>query len=202
MSAGRDWRWWWIALFLGALIIAASFFLDATVHGWAVEHQTRGLRKFMQSVSFWGDWFSHAIVGIAGAAVAYALGRRDWLRIFLAMILACALAGAAVRVIKIAAGRSRPSVTTNVGWKGPTLSAKYHAFPSGHTASSVAFFVVPYFARRRMALLLLPIPALIGVARILVDAHHFSDVVAGALLGVLCAFVTWRFITVKYPQAT
>jgi undecaprenyl-diphosphatase len=198
VSARSDGRWWWIALFLGLLIIAASFFLDAAVDAWVVEHQTRGLRKFMQSVSFWGDWFSHAIIGVAGAAVAYALGRRDWLRIFLAMILACALAGAAVRVIKITAGRSRPSVTTNVGWKGPTLSSKYHAFPSGHTASSVAFFVVPYFARRRMALLLLPIPALIGIARILVEAHHLSDVVVGALLGVLCAYVTRRFMTVKY----
>ena len=199
MSARRDWRWWWIALFLGLLSIAASFFLDASVHDWVAEHQTRGLRKFMQTVSFWGDWFSHAVVGIAGAAVAYALGRRDWLRIFLAMILACALAGAATRVIKIAAGRSRPSVTTNVGWKGPSLSSKYHAFPSGHTTSSVAFFAVPYFARRRMALLLLPIPALIGASRILVNAHHLSDVVAGAILGVLCAFVVWRLITVKYP---
>ena len=200
MTARAGLLWWLLALFLGVLILAVAFFLDATVHAWVVEHQTRNLHKFMLAVSRWGDWPSHVIVGGLAAAAAYALGKRDWLRIFVAMIVACALAGATTRVIKIAAGRSRPSVTAHAGWNGPSLSSKYHAFPSGHTASSIAFFAVPCFARRRIALAFLPIPLLIATSRVLLDAHHLSDVVFAAMLGVLCAFLVWRFVSVRYLE--
>ena len=200
MTKRAGWRWWCGALFLGVLILAGAFYFDANVHAWVVEHQNPDLRKFMLAVSRWGDWPSHVVVGGVAAAVAYALGRHDWLRIFIAMIVACTLAGAATRVIKIAAGRSRPSVTESAGWNGPSLSSKYHAFPSGHTASTVAFFAVLAFARRRIVLALLPIPLLIATSRILVDAHHLSDVVCAAMLGVLCAFLVWRFIAVRYPE--
>jgi len=156
------------------------------------------VRTLMLAVSRWGDWPSHIVVGSVAAAAAYVLNKRDWLRLFIAMIVACALAGAATRVTKIASGRSRPSVTAQGGWNGPSLSSKYHSFPSGHTASSVAFFAVPCFARRRMALAFLPIPLLIGASRILLDAHHLSDVVFAAMLGVLCAFLVWRFVSIRY----
>ncbi|MDQ2658826.1 MAG: phosphatase PAP2 family protein [Verrucomicrobiota bacterium] len=193
---------WCLALILAALLLAVAFFLDSTVHGWVVQHQTRELRAGALLVSRWGDWPSHIVLGVLGVAAAYFLGDRKWLRIFAAMILACALAGAATRVIKISTGRARPSVTLDAGWNGPRFSSKYHAFPSGHTASSLAFFAVPLFARRRIALLFLPIPLLIASARVLLDAHYLSDVVFAALLGVLCAWLVWRFVTTRYPEPT
>lgn len=192
--------WWFIGLFLAALILAGAFYVDANVHTFVLQHQTCKLRTFMLAVSRWGDWPSHIVLGIAGAGMAYALGHRSWLRIFLAMIVACALAGAVSRVIKISVGRSRPAVTAHAGWNGPSLSSKYHAFPSGHTTSSAAFFTVPIFARRRIALALLPIPFLIAASRVLLDAHHLSDVVFAAMLGTLCAFLVWRFVSARYLE--
>jgi membrane-associated phospholipid phosphatase len=74
------------------------------------------------------------------AAIAHFVGSRRWLAIFAAMVIACAVAGTVNRVIKIAAGRSRPAVQVDAGWNGPRFSSKYHAFPSGHTAASTCVF--------------------------------------------------------------
>ena len=149
----------------------------------------------MHRVSRWGDWPAHVGLGLLGLGIAYALGNRRWLIICTAMVLACALAGAVNRVVKIGAGRARPSVTHETGWNGPRLSSKYHSFPSGHTASSTAFFAVVVLARRRLGLALLAVPLLIAASRLYVNAHHLSDVVGGALLGFLCALLTWHFIS-------
>lgn len=194
-------RWWGAALVLWLLLLLAAFYFDGNVHAWVVEHQTREQRQWMLLVSRAGDWPGHVIIGVIGAAAAYFLKRRDWLRIFIAMIVACALAGAAARVIKISVGRARPSVTAHTGWNGPRFSSKYHAFPSGHTASSMAFFAVPCFARRRIGYAFLAIPLLIAASRVLLDAHYFSDVVFAAMVGVVSAMIVWRFVARRYPTA-
>jgi membrane-associated phospholipid phosphatase len=112
-----------------------------------------------------------------------------WTRVLLAMLIACAIAGAAARVIKIGTGRARPSVKTELAWNGPRLSEKYHAFPSGHTAASTAFFAVLAFVSWRIGLACAVIPLVIGFSRMYVAAHYLSDVVFAALLGLLCAYV-------------
>ncbi len=163
------------------------------MHTWVLQHQARRLRIAMLAISRWGDWPSHVIAGLIAVGVAYALRWRTAMRIFLAMIVACAVAGAAARVIKVAAGRARPSVHADAAWRGPSTSSKFHAFPSGHTASSAAFFAVPLFARRRLALAFLPIPILIATSRVLLEAHYLSDVIFATILGVFCALLVWRF---------
>ena len=54
-----------------------------------------------------------------GAAIAYVRGNRRWVAIFAAMIVTLAVAGTVNRAIKIAAGRSRPSVEIDVGLERP-----------------------------------------------------------------------------------
>lgn len=146
----------------------------------------------MQQVSRWGDWPEHLALGCVLAGAAYARGSRRWTRIFLAMMLACALAGAAARVTKIATGRARPSVKTEAVWNGPRLSSKYNAFPSGHTAASTAFFATLAFASWRIGVATLVIPLLIACSRMFVAAHYLSDVTCAALLGVGCAWLVAR----------
>lgn len=193
-------RWWLAFAILAAVILAAAFCFDAAVQGWVAEYQTQAGVKFMRGVSKCGDWPSHVIIGIAGAAIAYSMGRREWLMIFAAMVIACVVTGSASRVIKIAAGRSRPSVKVDVGWNGPSLKSNYHAFPSGHTASSTAFFTTLCLARRKMGFALLPIPLLIAFSRIYLNAHHLSDVVFAAILGIVCAVLVRRLVARRFER--
>jgi membrane-associated phospholipid phosphatase len=104
------------------------------------------------------------------------------------------LAGVAGTVIKRAVPRARPSVHTDIRWGGPRFSSKYHSFPSGHVGASTAFFGVLLIARRRIGLVCLAIPILIGFSRMYIGAHYLSDVVCAAVLGALCALVVAHFL--------
>ena len=185
---------WIAALALALLAIVFAFAADASVVSWMHSHSSVTLKHAADLASRIGDWPAHAALGFLGGIVAYTAGRKDWFRIFLAMLVACALAGIAARVIKIATGRARPSVNTEAAWKGPRLSAKYNAFPSGHTASSTAFFVTLFIARKRLGAPFLAIPVLIAAARILAGAHYLSDVTFAAALGIVCAILTCNAI--------
>ena len=187
----RFWLWTIVAI-TAAISLAIAFWLDPVVQNWIVEHPNRQLRSVMHQVSRYGDWPTHVVLGLVLLAIAWWRKSQRWSRVFLAMLMACALAGVTARVIKITTGRARPSVRTELAWTGPSLSSKYHAFPSGHTASSTAFFAVLLFVCWRIGLPCMLIPTLIAFSRMYVAAHYLSDVIFAALLGVLCAFVTVR----------
>ena len=185
------WKWLLLVLLaLGAIVLAFHF--DDAVRRWVVEHSNRTAKQVMRNVSRYGDWPEHLLAGLLLIGVAALRGHKQWMRIGLTMILACALAGIVARGIKISTGRARPSVKHELGWNGPRLSPKYNSFPSGHTAATTAFFGVAFFANRRLGLVLLPIPFLIAASRMYVAAHYLSDVVCAAILGIFCAWLCAR----------
>lgn len=182
-------RWWYVVFFGAALLLLASFYFDGATQVWIAQHQNTGVRNFMRGVSRLGDWPAHVALGLAALVLAYWRRSKKWMRIFAAMILACALAGAAARVIKISTGRARPSVQTEAEWTGPRFSPRYNAFPSGHTAASTAFFATLVLASWRIGLGFLVIPLLIAFSRMYIAAHYLSDVVCASLIGLLAAYL-------------
>ena len=186
--------YWLIGIIIVVAAIATAFYFDTAVAQFMADHQTPVMRSFMRNVSRFGDWWSHFLVGLAGAGIAWWRGSKKWTRIFLAMLIALSIAGIAGRVIKVSTGRARPSVKIEQGWNGPRLSdPKYHSFPSGHVDASIGFFGVLFLARRRVGLAFLPIPILIGFSRLYLGAHWLSDVVCAMLLGIVSALVVWQF---------
>jgi membrane-associated phospholipid phosphatase len=186
--------YWLIGIAIAAMAIAVSFHFDDTVRDFMMQHQYRGMRNFMRYVSLFGDWPLHAAVGLALLGLAWRRGSKQWTRIFIAMLLAMMLAGVAGTVIKGTVPRARPSVHTDTRWGGPRFGSKYQSFPSGHVGASTAFFGVLLIARRRIGLVCLAIPILIGFSRMYIGAHYLSDVVCAAVLGTLCALVVGHFL--------
>jgi undecaprenyl-diphosphatase len=193
-------RWWYVAFAGAAILLVLSFYLDASAHAWMTTHQSAGVQSFMQAVSRYGDWSEHVGLGLVLFGVAYLRRNRKWMRIFAAMIVACALAGAGARVIKISAGRARPNVRAEADWNGPRVSSRYHSFPSGHTAASTAFFATLAFASWRIGVGLLLVPAVIAFSRMYVAAHYLSDVVCAALVGALAAYFMSRWMFKRDSQ--
>jgi membrane-associated phospholipid phosphatase len=193
MTDVRPLRWWYLFLALAAIGVVAAFYFDAPVQSWMVEHRDGAIRSAMQNVSRFGDWPEHVAFGLLLMSVAYWRGSRRWVRIFTAMLVACALAGIVARVVKIGAGRARPSVQSEAAWSGPSLTSKYHAFPSGHTAASTGFFGMLAFRRWRIGVPLLIVPAVIAFSRMYVAAHFLSDVVCAFVLGLACAWFVARW---------
>ena len=192
----------WIALTLLALLaLIAAFLLDQSAAAWINAHSTPELSRVMRMVSRLLDWPAHMIAGTIGLAIAFAAGSKAWIRIFLAMLIALALAGLTTHAIKIATGRARPSVKTEARWNGPQLSSNYHAFPSGHTAASTAFFVALFFARKKIGGPLLLIPILIALSRMTLGAHYLSDVTVAAIVGVISALLVAHWLSFSNGQS-
>lgn len=68
------------------------------------------------------------------------------------------------------------------------------SFPSGHTAAvfALAAVLVCMYGRRFAGFYLLA--AFIGFTRIYVGVHFPSDVLAGAVIGILTGCLSWRFL--------
>ena len=179
--------YWLIGIVIAAVTIAAAFYFDDAVRNFVEQHQNRVSRNFMRNISLLGDWPEHFALGLILAGVAWWRGNKKWTRIFLSMLVALAIAGVVGRSIEIATGRARPSVRAEEVWN--RFSAKYNAFPSGHVTASMAFFGVLFLANRRAGLACLSIIILIGFSRLYLAAHYLSDVVCGAILGILSALL-------------
>lgn len=62
-----------------------------------------------------------------------------------------------------------------------------YSFPSGHTLHAVAFSIVACAHHPRLVWALAPFALLVAASRLVLGLHYPSDVLAGALLGGLCA---------------
>ncbi|HEY1770536.1 MAG TPA: phosphatase PAP2 family protein [Chthoniobacterales bacterium] len=186
---------WLVLILLVGAAAAATFYCDTPVRAFVAAHRDRSFIQFMRLVSRFGDWPEHVAAGLLIAAIAFSCGSQRWMRIGLTIIVALALAGVVARCLKIATARARPTVHREMISEVSRFRSKYNSFPSGHAAVTMAAFGVILFTKRRLGILLLPVPILIASSRIFVAAHYFSDVICGAILGIFCAWLCahWLF---------
>ena len=188
---------------IAAIVVATAFHFDTAASAFMAQHRNRVVYNFMFNVSRFGDWTEHVALGVTLAWVAWRRGNQKWKRIFLSMVIALAIAGVSGHVIKIGVSRPRPSVRSEQVEPLSRLSSRYHSFPSGHVAASTAFFGVLTLASWRIGLACLPIVILIAFSRLYVEAHYLSDVVCGAILGILSALLVVHFFLrpIRHPQS-
>lgn len=73
-----------------------------------------------------------------------------------------------------------------------------YSFPSGHTAIAFAASVPVFIlSDKRLGIIMLVLSVLMGLSRIYVCVHYPSDVIGGAVTGILCGIVTGMVI---YPN--
>lgn len=76
------------------------------------------------------------------------------------------------------------------------------SFPSSHAANSFAFAFLMSFFYRKWTLVFILYASLMGFSRISVGVHYPSDVLGGAALGAVYAYLIisiWKLIVMKYP---
>jgi undecaprenyl-diphosphatase len=196
----------WLTASIGVAIIVLMYALDATEIGWMPPRGTAWLWPVRTLTDFGKStyvlWSLAAILfAIAIAfpllrgtlrAVAVGFGTRV-LFIFFAVLLP-ALTG---EIIKDIVGRGRPFVGGHANafnFSHFAGTEAYASFPSGHaiTAFALAFAVSAVWPRARVPMLVYAVA--IAFSRLVLLAHHPSDVVAGALLGVIgVMFVRYWF---------
>jgi membrane-associated phospholipid phosphatase len=106
--------------------------------------------------------------------------------------LGVAIPGLLTTLIKRVVGRARPELLDTVGplqFQWNWIDWTYQSFPSGHTTTAFATCFVVSFLSPRWFPWMLILAVLIGLSRIVVGAHYPTDLIAGAIIGTLGAYL-------------
>ncbi len=107
------------------------------------------------------------------------------------IFMAIAMPGLFAAVVKRLIGRARPYVAGEDAWTSLWFGwrSAYAAFPSGHatTAFAAAVAIGALWPKLRPAMWIYAVA--IAVSRVIVTAHHPSDVIAGAIVGTIGALL-------------
>jgi len=195
------WTVFWSVLSL--ILLAAGFgAMDQPVLEAVRDGAGKEFKPVARALSRYGDFYWLLGGGLLALWIALRGRRRDWARIFTAMLLAGIIAGMVSNVIKLGTGRVRPRVEeAQHGWYGPrhegrwvTMQHDFQGFPSSHAACAFGFFYPLFLSRRGWGTAGLVAAAAIAWSRVQLNAHHISDVAAGALLGFVAGYFVWRWI--------
>lgn len=157
--------------------------LDARVSNWLRVAENPGIvRETARLLAHSGDsWFW----GVGLVVLAY-FGQPFWRLRALVMLAAIGAGAVLVLLIKFSVRRQRPAGE----WGKVYRSTDPHSFPSGHATRAVMLAVLAvamgpgWFA----AVMLLWAP-LVALARVSMGVHYLSDVLAGAVLGLMLGLV-------------
>jgi undecaprenyl-diphosphatase len=145
---------------------------------WIVGQRVGWLNWFFIGLSWIGTW---GAVWLAIALVLTVIWRRP--SIFVTVLVADLAADLLAELGKVIVQRHRPFEHQ----LGPASST--HSFPSGHTATSFACATVLSAFAPRWRVPFFVLAALIGFSRVYNAMHYPTDVLAGAVLGVLTALL-------------
>ena len=188
------------AILAVVVIVATMFMLDA----WSVR-QARGLptdlltaaRRFTDLGKSGYFLWPLGIVMLALAALYSPAMPRFWRGVLAAwgvrigfVFVAIGLPSLFDTIIKNMIGRARPFVVAGPdvwAYEPFTWHARYASFPSGHTTTAFAALVAigAIFPQARALMWIYAV--LIALSRVVITAHHPSDVIAGAIFGAVGA---------------
>lgn len=196
----------WLSAGLGIAIIVLMFAIDAWEIAQMPKRGTPSLWWLRIVTDFGKDEYVLAV--LAAILVVIAIVAPAMRGIRRAMLLglgtrlqfiffAVAFSNLVTEVLKYGVGRGRPFV----GGEGNVLhfshfagNPAYYSFPSGHatTAFALAMAVSAVWPQARVAMAVYAL--IIAVSRLVLLAHHPSDVVAGAMVGIVgTVFVRYWF---------
>jgi membrane-associated phospholipid phosphatase len=200
----------WLAAGGAVVIIAMMFMFDVNEIELMPPRGTPSLWPVRILTDFGKDWYVLWLLGalmlivILLAPRVHGMSRGAWVSLgtrlqFLFMALVVPLiAGDALKYV---VGRGRPFV----GGKANAFNFShfagteaYASLPSAHaiTAVALAFAVSALWPRTRLVMILYAL--MIIASRLVLLAHHPSDVVAGALIGILGAMVVRYWFAARH----
>ncbi len=184
------------------IILVVNFFAILTTQLWAQSFEIDLLRKInnsnegMRNVSIFADkWTVPIALGIPTIIGGIGLINKDKSIIRDALYVGASVGIDALLVngIKLTVQRTRPFI------EYPDLMTKYvsegsYSFPSGHTSSAFALATALTIKYQKwyVAVPAYMLAGYVGYSRMHVGVHYPTDVLAGAVLGVGSAWLTWE----------
>jgi undecaprenyl-diphosphatase len=201
----------WLAMALTiAVIVASMFYLDTVASDWA-RHLPPHMTEAADRISNFGlsGWFLYplGILLLALAGLMTPSLPRQTQGVLAALVarfgflfVAIGLPGLFATIVKRLIGRARPYVGAHddpFAYMPFIWRPEYASLPSGHavTATAAAIAIGAVWPRSRAVMWLYA--AIIMFARVALNVHHPSDVVAGALVGVVGALLVRNFFAAR-----
>ncbi len=194
----RDWRR--TALVAAALLLVAGLLIVVATTGGFVGRDTAALAEATQertgtlntaavTLTEIGNTAASALIAIAAGAVCWWRGRRDEA---VYLVATMATASLVFTVVKRFLERPRPPASAQVVRETNESLPSGHATMSAVVLASIVVVAWPHLAARGRALLVavaVSWSGAIGLTRIYLGVHWFSDVLAGWTLGLAWAAV-------------
>jgi membrane-associated phospholipid phosphatase len=193
-----------------AVIVASMFFLDVAASTWA-RGLPYGLTSFADEITNYGQsgWFLYPLGFIllflaAARSPKLASDAQETLALLTARVgflfMAIAMPSLFDTVVKRLIGRARPYVGPHDNpfhYVPFAWDPEYASMPSGHatTAAAAAIAFGAIWPRLRPVMWLYAL--IIMTTRVVINVHHPSDVLAGALVGVVGAFLVRRWFAAR-----
>ncbi len=169
---------------LGVSLLALHS-LDHPIMDQLATWRTENVVQWAQLISLLGELHIAPLIIVAGVWAWAEWRRNHQFRIpLIASVLAMLTSGVLVLVLKKIIGRPRPHlpVPDQFDWFHPT----WNSFPSGHAMHWSALIGALWILSPRLAIAATPLALIVMTARLLVPRHYPTDLLAGAVLGLLC----------------
>jgi membrane-associated phospholipid phosphatase len=194
-----------IAFITLSSMIVCYLFLDSRVAWWAHTHVTPQYHELFTTITEFGDSTYYLIgFGMAYLLFRFLCKKSDQANAALFLFASVAVSGIIADIIKIIAGRYRPSELFAQGHYGFDffhIERALTSFPSGHTVTAFALATAITYLWPKTHSVMWVFAILIGISRLMIGAHYPSDVIAGAVVGIISTIIIIRYFYRKKDQS-
>ena len=216
MSLFKNIRVELLVLLIISLNVFISFNLDLGLYNYFKDFNKSlnsvYLKEFFEDITRLGSSSWYFAISIIGFGVVYLNNRLGFIKIekqkkisnfFISSFFYILVVGIVTQVLKHIVGRPRPNHTNfedSFGFNFFTFDSNFHSFPSGHSSTIfiVCFVLVATFPKLKYFFYFLA--SVIALSRVVVGAHFFTDIVAGAILALISFKIINTILEKKYTQ--
>lgn len=168
--------------------------MDLTISQWFASIHTPLLDRIMVLITMLGEYGALWVL-ICLILLARKQTRQAGIACGLALII---FTVGSTFVLKNIFARPRPfTILTDIALLIPPPSG--FSFPSGHAGSSFSVSTALFLYHKRLGAIALIIGGLIAISRVYLTVHYFTDILTGAILGVICAFIARAAARMLHP---
>jgi membrane-associated phospholipid phosphatase len=171
-----------------------TYKLDLNINAWAIGLRTPFWTQVMKLVTDVGMIGGVFIIGFISANLFF----HKRFKLLLGLIYSACGAGLFTYFLKLIIARDRPELVSRL------VVESGFSFPSGHaTTAFVAFPIlaivvyyssrIPNFLKHILIIVLSVFPFAVAFSRLYLGVHYFTDVVAGAMVGLSATCVFYYF---------
>jgi membrane-associated phospholipid phosphatase len=152
-------------------------------------------------MSLMGEGWVIVTAGLFISTCLFFAGRYRAAQVAVLAVALGLLTGASATILRSLVGRTRPSAHAPQGVYGVWRDSRciigqydYGSFPSGHAATAAGLVAALWRRNRKLGLAAVPYAALVSWSRLAQGCHHFSDIVAASLLGIVGAQILSQYL--------